>query len=391
MQTQSPEWDLVVVGAGPAGSAAALAARAARSQARVLVIDRQPPGRDKVCGDGIGPDVVHVLESLGAGDTVRASEEVTRFRLYVSGGPQLTGRPPEPGYVIPRAVFDRRLLDQAVASGAEFVHDRWAGLTQTDSSVQLSLASGRKLTTRYVVAADGAYSPIRRSLGIEPNRGKHMAVALRGYTAASDATDRELVIGWDRSLSGLAYVWKFPLADGSYNIGYGATLRSGPLPRSFLLERMETLLDNVDLSGVELTGHQLPLASQRPPVAHGRVLLTGDAASLINPLSGEGIVYALMSGKMAGAAAVSSDRPGLAYSKALRSTLGRHHRHVSFLSAVATPSMVAGALVAAQASGRSQKTILDLALGNGHLSLRDLPSFGLGVVSGLTTGRKTSS
>ena len=378
------EWDVIVVGAGPAGSSAAIAALQANEHTRVLLLDKEPPGRDKVCGDGIGPDVVDALDAIGARSVLRIEEAVSSFHVYVTDGPALTGAPPEPGYVIPRAQFDLRLLQLAQSSGVVFEQERCIGVNPEGDRVRVTTQSGKHLTARTAIAADGAYSPIRRSLGIEPNRGRHMAVAIRGYTTDPRPEESQLVIGWDCNTRGLAYVWKFPLADGRSNIGYGATLQHGPLSSTYLRERLQLLLPaGTSLDGVRLTGHQLPLSSKRPAPARDRVLLAGDAASLINPLSGEGIVYALVSGRLAGHAAACSTQPGATYTHALRQVLGRHHRHAALFSALATPAAVANAIRAARADERNLHALLGLALGTGTFTVADIARFARGSLTGL--------
>ena len=109
------------------------------------------------------------------------------------------------------------------------------------------------------------------------------------------------------------------------NVGYGEVLRGTPLSRAYLLERLDHLLPGTEATG--LRAHHLPLSTRRPPPARGRVLLAGDALSLINPFTGEGIFYAVLSGALAGAAAVTARAGAAAYADALRRRLGRHLRH----------------------------------------------------------------
>jgi geranylgeranyl reductase family protein len=379
-------WDLVVVGAGPAGSAAAIAAKRANASARVLIVDKAAAGRDKVCGDGIGPDAVRLLTRLGAAeDALRPEEAISRFRIEVVNGPALDGTPPEPGYVVPRAEFDKRLLERALAEGAEFLQDSVTGAQQDSSGVRLATKSGAALQGKFVVAADGAYSPVRRSLGVEPNRGRHMATAIRGYATEASDHSKVLYIGWDRGGRGLTYVWKFPTGDGRFNVGYGTTHATREISAAFLNERLRELLGHdVKLDGVRMRGHQLPLSTSRPRPAHGRVLLTGDAASLVNPLSGEGIVYALLSGELAGTAAVVATDPGVTYRAGLQAALGRHHRHVSVLARLATPTAVTAALRGAAGDPHSLDALLGVSLGTGSFTLTDVTRFAVSTLAAPT-------
>ncbi|MCU1691686.1 MAG: NAD(P)/FAD-dependent oxidoreductase, partial [Frankiales bacterium] len=111
-------WDLAVVGAGPAGSAAALAALRARPDARVLLLDRSDFPRDKSCGDGIAPHALDELARLGVADVLADRVPVWHLRLRSPGGTEVVRRLQRPDHVVPRTLFDARLVDAAVARGA---------------------------------------------------------------------------------------------------------------------------------------------------------------------------------------------------------------------------------------------------------------------------------
>ncbi|MFH5823077.1 NAD(P)/FAD-dependent oxidoreductase [Georgenia sp. AZ-5] len=167
-------WDVVVVGAGPAGATAALAALRERPGARVLVLDRAQFPRDKACGDGIAPHVLDVLGGLGVSGLL--DDRVPLRTLELGRGPVSVVRQMRRGaWVLPRAVLDARLLHTAVAAGAEFRRHRVREARAGSDSVVLD---GR-IEGRVVVAADGAYSALRRTLGL-PGAGRR-ALALRGY------------------------------------------------------------------------------------------------------------------------------------------------------------------------------------------------------------------
>ena len=174
--------DVIVVGAGPAGSAAALAVLQARPSTRVALVDAAAFPRDKACGDGIAPQALHVLAELGVPDAARGFAPVGRLRLRSPLGREVVAEPREPAYCIPRVVFDARLVDAAVARGAELIKRRVRTLTYAGELVEL----GDGLRAPVVVAADGANSTLRRLLGLPSNPRNCSAVAMRGY-AVGDA------------------------------------------------------------------------------------------------------------------------------------------------------------------------------------------------------------
>ena len=158
--------DVVVVGGGPAGAAAALAARAAGCS--VLILDRADFPRDKVCGDGIAPEALDVLAGLGL-DPGRLTEgypAVPRLRLRSPGGTTVERAMHRAAFVVPREVFDARLLTAALASGAEFRRHTVRRVEVGPAGVEVD----GSVTAGVVVAADGAESVVRRALGIPANR-----------------------------------------------------------------------------------------------------------------------------------------------------------------------------------------------------------------------------
>ena len=369
-----PSWDLIVVGAGPAGSAAALAAKRANHDARVLILDRAPLGRDKVCGDGIAPHAVAELEALGV-SAVLPHEHVGSVRLIGPDGGDAQALTSSPGYVIPRAVFDARLLTSALNAGAEFVHTKVATVRQDQRSVTIN----DQWTAPHVVGADGSNSIVRRQSGQPGNRGRAMAVAIRGYAPTPAGAEDELVIRWDtHRTGGLCYAWAFPTADGTSNVGYGLSSAAANHSRAYLVRRLGELLPDYRLTGVTLTGHTLPLSVSRPRAAVGRMLLVGDAASLINPFTGEGIYSAIASGVFAGRAAIEHpDAAGHHYQTDLAARFSRQHRQTTALYRIIdAPKVLSTVVRAAAADGKLFDRLLDVGLGDAAFRWRDLARFG---------------
>ncbi|WP_240675099.1 geranylgeranyl reductase family protein [Cellulomonas endophytica] len=356
------EWDVVVVGAGPAGATAALAALRERPGARVLLLDRYDFPRDKACGDGVAPHTLDVLAGLGV--TGLLDDRVPVPDLHLDAGPvAVTGTMARPALVVPRAALDARLVAAAVAAGATLRRHRVRTVATTPDGVVLDGV----VRARVVVAADGVHSAVRRAVGGGPSG--RTALALRGYapTRREDRGRQVIRFGGGR---GLGYAWAFDRGDGLANVGYGETLdpRGGPVPtRAHLLERLDALLPGAADGATGWRAAHLPLTPARLPHPRGRVLLAGDAAALVNPLSGEGIYYAVASGALAGrVAAAPPPDPGATYGRALRRLLGRHSATTAGLARlVDVPGVLPAAVRAARRDPRVFDALVETALGPG--------------------------
>ncbi|MBU2662886.1 geranylgeranyl reductase family protein [Actinoplanes bogorensis] len=352
------DFDVAVIGAGPAGSAAAIAA--CRAGARVLLLDRAGFPRDKPCGDGIAAEAVTVLEGLGVHGVTDGYPAIGRLRLVGPGGSAVARELPRVAHTVPRRVFDERLVRAAVAAGAELRRHTVRSIRDDGDVVTVD----DRFRAGTVIGADGAGSVVRRALGHPVNPPGHLAVAIRGYAPTTN-TDEQVIVTTRQRWP--AYAWEFPLGDGTANVGYGEVLRGEPLTRAYLLERLSVLIPGAVPDGVR--GHHLPLSTWRPPASRGRVLLAGDALSLINPFTGEGIFYAVLSGSLAGQAAAG----GTAYRTALRDRLGRHLRHSRFAAWISRqPRVVDAAVAAADSDGAVFDRMVELGLGDGVFDLRTI-------------------
>lgn len=379
-------WDVVVVGAGPAGAAAALAVRRADAGARVLLLDKADFPRDKVCGDGIAPETFDLLDGLGTPGADAGHAPVPQLRIAGPLGSVAQRHMARPARVIPRQVFDARLVEAALDAGADMARRTVRSVRDRGDAVLVD----DDIEAGAVIGADGASSVVRR--GSNPGRSPagHTALAIRGY-ASESPTQHEQLIVMDATDRWPAYAWSFPLADGTgrANVGYGVLVDPGrPVQRRELVARLHHLLP-WSRTAQQWRGHLLPLASWSPRHADGRVLLTGDAAHLVNPLTGEGIWYAVLSGMLAGHAVAAGRDPGAQYRADLRRHLGGHARHMRLLSRVGrTPRLVDAGVRAAAADQRVFDDLVEIGLTDGRLTGRLLGGTGVALASAsLARGR----
>lgn len=307
--------DVLVVGAGPAGSSAA--AWAARSGRQVLLADAAAFPRDKPCGDGLTPRAVAELRALGLTDWLAGRSVNWGLRAAGFGTELLLPWPggslPATGAAAPRTQLDARVRQVALDSGAVAVDGARAVGVQRDgdrvSAVVFEVA-GRPVTVRCgtLVVADGARSQLGRLLGRSWHRDSVYGVAIRGYVESGRSDDPwisshlELRSQAGELLSG--YGWVFPLADGQVNIGVG-TLATSRRPAEVNLRRLLQHYAGQRRQDWQLAGPVLAPASALLPmggsvsgVAGPNWALIGDAAGCINPLNGEGIDYGLETGRL---------------------------------------------------------------------------------------------
>ena len=364
-------WDLVVVGAGPAGSATAIGALRADPSLRVALLDRADFPRDKSCGDGIAPHVMDLLADAGVGGVLDDWTPVPRLTLSRADR-VVDGTMQRPTWVVPRQVFDQRLVEAAQKAGAELLRHR---VRDVDGTTVDGTHHGKVL-----VGADGAHSLVARSLGRKPGP---MAVALRGYAPTPEGRRGRQVIVFGTGRQP-AYAWSFDRGDGLSNIGYGELLDARPRPtRAHLLEQVEALLPGSTDGADDWLGHQLPLSSGRTPTTRGPVLLVGDAAGLVNPMTGEGIYYAVATGLAAGRAAAEAiaagtpETAGKCHADATRALIGTHLKHIAVAARLCRSGAVLDAGIRTSATDRGVfDDLIELGLANGRITPRLLRGLG---------------
>jgi geranylgeranyl reductase family protein len=313
------QFDIAVIGGGPAGAAVAI--RAARAGARVVVIEKGDHGRDKICGDGLTPRAVAALSELeipldGAHriDGLRMIAGKRVRELPWPGGERF----PSHGAVWPRRRLDAALIDAAAASGADIRFSttgepildetgRAIGVRAITSPRDGHGGSTTDIHADLVVAATGAPGTVARLLGAERDQNEPFGLAIRAYVESPRHDDRHLEACLTvRDSAGTwvpGYGWMFPCGDGTVNIGVGAlsTMKGfKSLNLNHLLESYRSLVTDSWQIGPNLErprAWRLPMSVVK---RHGPGWVAiGDAAGLVNPMNGEGIDYGLESGMLA--------------------------------------------------------------------------------------------
>jgi geranylgeranyl reductase family protein len=293
--------DVVVVGAGPGGSTAAY--RLAREGARVLLLDRARFPRDKPCGGGLTGRALKVLP-IDVSPVVEDAVDVVHLRLRYRK--ETLQRFEEPiAHMTQRRRLDAFLAETAAAAGADFrdgVRVRDISLEGPGGRPVVALEGGDRVAAELVIGADGANGVSAKSLGLGSDRT--FGVALEGnapMTPEREARHRGMATLEIDTVPG-GYGWIFPKAD-HINVGVGGWASEGPRMRRFL----DALCAMHDVDPAELTdvrGHRLPLRRTWSGVARGRAAVVGDAAGLVDPLSGDGMFEAFLSSELATAAAL---------------------------------------------------------------------------------------
>ncbi len=314
--------DVAVIGAGPAGSAAA--AWAARDGADVVLFEKAERGRDKSCGDGLTPRAIAELERLGV--DMSGFHRIDGLRVQAGRTEREVlwpdGKFPPFGAVAPRAEFDALLMETALKAGAD-LREHTPGEPIVDGArvTGVRTATG-DVHADLVVIASGAGSPAAKALGAVRVPSSPFGLAIRAYVPSTRADDRYMeacltVKGPDGAIVP-GYGWVFPAGDGMVNVGVGALSTMRDFSKLNLNRMLANYMDQIRESWGLGEFLARPKAWRLPMhVAHrggpGWVAI-GDAAGLVNPFNGEGIDYGLETGRLAAECfAESPHRADVAY------------------------------------------------------------------------------
>ena len=343
-------FDVLVVGAGPAGSIAALVL--ARAGASVALLDKAQFPRDKACGDFIGPRGLQVLADLGipephgldVGDMVVVGPTGRRVVLPCFSGVTYPGR----ARAMTRSVFDDALRTAALDAGAVAYAGRADRPLRSGGDIDgFTLSDGDELRADFVIGADGATSHVAQSAGLVEGSRVLWGFAVRCYV--DQHVDLPAITLWEptRWHAFPGYGWIFPSPGGIANIGIGIGTLADRQTGAGAVRALPAYLDHlVELGLVDRAavsplpprfGGWLKMGMVGTTPAAGRVLLVGDAAGLVNPLQGEGIAQAMTSGRSAAEAILGL--PGQAAAR-YRNDLARVHLPYQQITAAGHAALV---------------------------------------------------
>ncbi len=370
--------DVLVVGGGPAGAAAAY--WLACSGVDVLVVEKKHFPREKTCGDGLTPRSVHQLDEMGLADELAPHHRFRGLRANAYGRAIVMDWPtcpglPAHGYVITRADLDELVATRAEKAGAVV----WQGaeavapLSQASSSPGGGPGPGRaggavvadrargttsEVSAKCVIVADGSLSRFGRALGTARNREWPQGMALRGYYRSPRSSEPYIDSFLDiRDAEGKVvpgYGWIFPLGDGRVNVGVGLLSTQGrwrhvntsKLMEAFVAQAPASWCLGPDTCCSTPTGGRLPMGLAVAPRVGPDWIAAGDAASAINPFNGEGIAYAYETGRLAAGAVSDALQAGdprmlAAYEESLKDIYGLYYRVArAFIGVLSRPGLM---------------------------------------------------
>ena len=340
-------YDVIICGAGPSGSTCALAM--GNSKLNIALIDKSSFPRDKICGDALAPYIPNVLNTIDpkykeAFLQFKDKEVVNTLRVVAPNQQTIDLLFPSEGAISMRTHIDNFLFEHANAldNVTTYLNQTVQKITQTDEGIQITLQDQTTLKTKMIIGCDGANSVVAKHLTNNSVDLNHHSAAVRAYYKnVAGIPDKTFELHYLEDLMP-GYFWIFPLPDNHANVGLGMLSQTVSDQKLNLRKTLPQIIEQTPylkerFAQAECTstvrGYGLPLGSRKVTISGKRFMLCGDAASLIDPLSGEGIGQAMISGRYAGWQAIKCFEQNdfsasimLNYNKTVYDKLWQEHR-----------------------------------------------------------------
>jgi len=301
------DYDVIVVGGGPAGATASRFC--AQAGLKTLLIEKEKFPRYKPCGGCLSLKTIRLLD-FDFNPLIENTIYGAKFTYCFKDPFSIKSEKPF-AFMVMRYRFDQFLVNKALESGSTILEaEKVVKVEEKEGGVKVELAGGKKFLCEYLIGADGAESIIAKSLSSQNNDGKGVAIESEiPFGSALSFPKEELqLIHLDFGIIPNGYGWVFPKKEG-LSIGIGGIFREGEKmnPHKYFTPFLNGLTYLNEGKMERVMGHPLtPFYDENQKVSQGRILLVGDAAHLMDPLMGEGIYYAIRSGMLASEAIIQA-------------------------------------------------------------------------------------